>query len=177
MANRTVIKILVENGLKVTPQRIAVLEVMLTLNNHPDADNVIDYIRITYPHVSIGTVYKTLETFVEKGIIARVKTESGAMRYDAITEQHHHLYSAETDRIEDFYDNELNELIDKCLKKKKIPGFNIKNIKLQIVGEFTDDVKDKRQPTSAKATVGKERIKTKVKTEYKLLWDKKADQS
>lgn len=143
MANRTVIKILVENGLKVTPQRIAVLEVMLTLNNHPDADTVIDYIRISYPHVSIGTVYKTLETFVEKGILTRVKTESGAMRYDAIPERHHHLYSAKNDQIEDFFDNELIELIDKYLKKKKIPGFNIKDIKLHIAGEFTDEVKDK----------------------------------
>jgi Fur family transcriptional regulator, peroxide stress response regulator len=141
MANKQVIKILVENGLKVTPQRIAVLEVMLTLKNHPDADNVIEYIRINFPHVSIGTVYKTLETFVEKGILKRVKTESGAMRYDNITERHHHLYCVETERIEDFYDNELSDLIDKYLQKKKIPDFVIKDIKLQIVGEFTEKSK------------------------------------
>lgn len=141
MANKPVIKILVENGLKVTPQRIAVLEVMLTLNNHPDADNVIDYIRLNFPHVSIGTVYKTLETFVIKGILKRVKTESGAMRYDVITERHHHLYCSETDRIEDFYDKDLNELIDNYLKKKKIPNFKISDIKLQIVGEFTEKSK------------------------------------
>jgi Fur family transcriptional regulator, peroxide stress response regulator len=143
MANKQIIKILVENGLKVTPQRIAVLEVMLTLNNHPDADNVIDYIRLNYPHVSIGTVYKTLETFVEKGILSRVKTESGAMRYDPIPVKHHHLYCAKSDRIEDYYDNELIELIDNYLKKKKIPDFKIKDIKLQIVGEFTEKSKTK----------------------------------
>lgn len=138
MANKFVIKILVQNGLKVTPQRIAVLEVMLNLKNHPDADNVIEYIRINYPHVSIGTVYKTLETFVEKGILSRVKTESGVMRYDAIPEKHHHLYCSETERIEDYYDQELTDLIDNYLKKKRIPHFKIKDIKLQIVGEFTN---------------------------------------
>lgn len=141
MTNRSVIKILAENGLKITPQRIAVLEVVLTLDNHPDADRVIDYIRLNFPHVSIGTVYKTLERFVEKGILTRVKTESGAMRYDPILEPHHHLYCAETDRIEDYYDNDLNDLIDKYLKNKKIPDFKINDIKLQIVGEFTQKSK------------------------------------
>jgi len=139
MANKPVIKILVENDLKVTPQRIAVLEVVLTLKNHPDADKVIDYIRINYPHVSIGTVYKTLETFVKKGIIKKVKTDSDVMRYDAIPGRHHHLYCAESDRIEDFYDDELNELIDNYLKKKKIPNFKIEDVKLQIIGEFLKD--------------------------------------
>jgi Fur family peroxide stress response transcriptional regulator len=141
MANRHVIKILVENDLKVTPQRIAVLEVMLNLNNHPNADIVIDYIRINYPHVAIGTVYKTLEKFVSKGILSRVKTENDVMRYDPVPEKHHHLYCIESDRIEDYFDNDLNEIIDKHLKKKKIPNFKVKDIKLQIVGEFTDKPK------------------------------------
>jgi Fur family peroxide stress response transcriptional regulator len=136
MADRSVIKILAENDLRITPQRIAVLEVVLTLENHPDADRVIDYIRINYPHVSIGTVYKNLETFVKKGILKKVKTDDDKMRYDAIPDRHHHLYCTESDRIEDYYDNELIELIDNYLKKKKIPDFKIEDVKLQIVGKF-----------------------------------------
>ena len=62
------------------------------------------------------------------------------MRYDAIIEKHHHLYCSESDRIEDFYDDELNEIIDNYLKNKKIPNFKIEDIKLQIVGKFTDNV-------------------------------------
>ena len=141
MPDRSVIKILSENGLRVTPQRIAVLEVVLTLENHPDADRVIDYIRINYPHVSIGTVYKTLETFVDKGILTKVKTDNDVMRYDAVHQKHHHLYCSESDRIEDFYDEELTEIIDNHLKKKKIPDFKIENVKLQIIGRFLKDNK------------------------------------
>jgi len=141
MPDRSVIKILAENGLKITPQRIAVLEVVLTLENHPDADTVIDYIRINYPHVSIGTVYKTLETFVKKGILRKVKTDNDKMRYDAIADRHHHLYCAESDRIEDYYDKELNELIDSYLRKKKIPDFKIEDVKLQIIGRFLKEIK------------------------------------
>ena len=36
---------LIEKGLKVTPQRIAILEAIIKLNNHPTAENIIDYIR------------------------------------------------------------------------------------------------------------------------------------
>ncbi len=136
MANRPVIKILIDNGLKVTPQRIAILEVALTLKNHPTADNVIDYIRLSYPHVSIGTVYKSLELFVTKGILNKVKTEKDIMRYDSVPGNHHHLYCADTERIEDYEDEILDEMIDNYLKKKKIPNFDIKDIKLQINGKF-----------------------------------------
>lgn len=139
MANKTVIRILAENNLKVTPQRTAVLEVILGLNNHPTADIILDYIRLNYPHVPIGTVYKILDTFVKKGIVEKVKTDNETMRYDAVKEKHHHLYCADSERIEDYYDEELNKILDNYLKKKKIPNFNVKEIKLQIVGKFTDN--------------------------------------
>ena len=139
MVNKTVIKILADNNLKVTPQRTAVLEVILNLNNHPTAENIVEYLRLNFPHIPIGTVYKILDVFVEKGIVIKVKTDNDVMRYDAIKEKHHHLYCAETERIEDYYDDNLNALLENYLKKKKIPNFKIKDIKLQIVGNFTDN--------------------------------------
>ena len=139
MVNKTVIKILADNNLKVTPQRTAVLEVILNLNNHPSAENIVEYLRLNYPHIPIGTVYKILDVFVEKGIVIKVKTDNDVMRYDAIKEKHHHLYCAETERIEDYYDENLDALLENYLNKKKIPNFKIKDIKLQIVGNFTDN--------------------------------------
>ena len=49
MANRDIIKILTDSNLRVTPQRTAVLEVIYTLNNHPSADYIIDYLRLNFP--------------------------------------------------------------------------------------------------------------------------------
>jgi Fur family transcriptional regulator, peroxide stress response regulator len=143
MANREVIRILTENGLKVTPQRIAILEVVLSLENHPDAETVIDYIRLNYPHVSIGTVYQTLTTLVKKGIISKVKTQNEHMRYDPVKDNHHHLYCSESERIEDFFDKDLDDILLKYLKNKKIPNFKIEEIKLQLVGKFTDQAESK----------------------------------
>lgn len=136
-----IISSLKECGLKVTPQRIAVFDAVLNLKNHPTAEKVIEYIKINHPNIATGTVYKTLETLVKCDIIKKVKTDNDIMRYDAVREKHHHLYCSVSDRIEDFYDSELNDLIESYLKNKKIPDFKIEDIKLQIVGEFIDKKK------------------------------------
>ena len=132
---------LIEKGLKVTPQRIAILEAIIKLNNHPTADNVIDYIRKNHPNIATATVYKVLEVLVNKGLIKKVKTERDIMRYDALLEKHHHLYSSDSDRIEDYLDEELNKTLSSFFEKKEIPGFKIEDVKLQIIGKFLKDEK------------------------------------
>ncbi|MBN2348369.1 MAG: transcriptional repressor [Bacteroidales bacterium] len=127
---------LIEKGLKVTPQRIAILEAISELKNHPTAENIIDFIREHHPNIATGTVYKVLETLVENKIIKKVKTDRDIMRYDHKLDNHHHLYCAESDRIEDYTDPELNELIENYFAKKNIPNFKINDIKLQIMGNF-----------------------------------------
>jgi Fur family peroxide stress response transcriptional regulator len=129
---------LVGKGLKVTPQRIAILEAIIKLNNHPTAEYIIDYVRTNHPNIATATVYKVLDALVENGLINKVKTEKDIMRYDAFLEKHHHLYSSESDRIEDYMDDELNDILGKHFEKKSIPGFKIEDIKLQIIGKFTD---------------------------------------
>ncbi|MBW6480385.1 MAG: transcriptional repressor [Bacteroidales bacterium] len=127
---------LIEKGLKVTPQRIIVLEALLKLNNHPTAESIIKYIKKTYPNIATATVYKVLDALTENGLIKRVKTEKDIMRYDAILEKHHHLYCTETDRIEDYHDEQLDRMIEDYFQKKGIPEFQIEDIKLQINGRF-----------------------------------------
>ena len=127
---------LIEKGLKVTPQRIAILEAIIKLNNHPTADNIVEFIRQNHPNISVATVYKVLDALVDNQLIKRVTTEKDVMRYDAIMEKHHHIYCSDSDRIEDFVDEELNELLSEFFKNKKIPGFKIEDIKLQIIGKY-----------------------------------------
>ncbi len=125
-----------EKGLKVTPQRAAIYEAIVKLNNHPTAENIIEYIKTNYPNISVGTVYKVLDTFVENNLLKKVKTEKDIMRYDAFLSNHHHLYCAETDRIEDFEDDNLTAIIQDYFQKHQIKNFNIQDIKLQITGKF-----------------------------------------
>jgi Fur family transcriptional regulator, peroxide stress response regulator len=128
---------LIEKGLKVTPQRIVILQAIFELNNHPTAENIIEHIRKSHPNIATATVYKVLDALVGCGLIKRVNTQRDIMRYDAITENHHHIYCAESDYIEDYNDEELNRLLKEYFDKKRIPDFEIDDLKLHIIGKFT----------------------------------------
>ena len=127
---------LVKKDLKVTPQRIAILEAIYTLNNHPTAEMIMVYIKDTHPGIASATVYKVLDALVENQLVKRVKTEKDIMRYDGIVENHHHLYSSESEEIKDYMNEELDQLLATFFKKNGIDDFKIEEIKLQINGRF-----------------------------------------
>lgn len=137
MKNRDLKAKLTDKGLKVTSRRVSILEAIIELH-HPTAEEILKYIRNKYPDTATATVYKALNVLVEKEVINRVNTDKDIFRYDAIMESHHHLYSSEINRIEDYNDEELSLIVKKFFKKKKIPGFRVEDIKIQILGKFTD---------------------------------------
>ncbi|MGC9470817.1 MAG: Fur family transcriptional regulator [Bacteroidales bacterium] len=147
-------KTLIIHGLKVTPQRLAVLETLRSMNSHPTTEHITGAIREKYPHIATGTVYKILETFLEKGMIKRVTTDRDIMRFDARTEPHHHLYCRGSQRIEDYFDEELTRMLEDYFNRKQIPGFRLEEIRLQLVGNFTEagtshaEKKNPQQPDS-----------------------------
>lgn len=133
---KEIVNKLSEKGLRVTPQRIAILGAIIKLNNHPTAEKIIEYIKKNHPNISVGTVYKVLDSFVENNLLKKVKTESGIMRYDPAQSNHHHLYCTQTDRIEDYEDEKLDKLIIDYFNRKGIRNFKIQNVQLQITGTF-----------------------------------------
>jgi Fur family transcriptional regulator, peroxide stress response regulator len=122
--------------LKVTPQRVAVFEAIVKLNNHPTAENIIEYIRKEHPNIAVGTVYNTLETFVKKGLIDKIRTDEEVMRYDAVKNRHHHLYSRESKQIGDYFDDDLSTLLNNYFQQRTIPGFEVEDVMVNIVGKF-----------------------------------------
>ena len=127
-----------EKGLKITPQRIAILEAINELDGHPTAENIIEFIRRNHPNVAIGTVYKVLETLIENDLIKKVTTDRNIMRYDGVMTDHHHLYCAECDKIRDYIDDELNQLLKDYFSNKDIEGFHPGEFILQIKGTFDE---------------------------------------
>ncbi|WP_298650679.1 transcriptional repressor [uncultured Proteiniphilum sp.] len=124
-------------GLKITPQRVSILESFHVIGDHPTADQIIDLVRQKNPNIATGTVYKTLDTFVKNGVITKFRTESEAARYDFILTHHHHLFSSDDDHIEDYENKDLDQLLDDFFMRHNIPNFKIKAIKLQIIGRFS----------------------------------------
>lgn len=129
---------LAAKGLKTTPQRLVILQFMKQTNVHPSADYVYEQTRKLVPGLSLGTVYKTLETFVSLGLINRVNTPDGFMRYDGRVETHSHVFCENTREIIDFDDAELMQQIQDYLSKKKIRNFTVGDIRLHISGDKID---------------------------------------
>ena len=127
---------LVDKGLKVTPQRIAILDAIYSLGNHPTAEMIKEYIKEAHPGISPATVYKVLDALEGNRLVRKVNTEKDVMRYDGIMENHHHLYCSESDRIQDYMNEELDQLLDAFFRKNGIDDFKIEEIKVLINGKF-----------------------------------------
>jgi Fur family transcriptional regulator, peroxide stress response regulator len=122
-------------GLKATHQRIVVLEAVTALHgSHPTAESVFQLLRPANPTISLGTVYKTLDTFIETGLLRRVLSEEGGKRYDSNTLTHNHIYCSKTKEIVDFEDEELEQLLVKFFSERKLDNFEIKGFSLQLTG-------------------------------------------
>jgi len=128
-------------GLKATPQRIIIYAALLSSQQHPTAEKIKELIQMDQPGISLGTVYKTLDTFVQAGLANRVFSDAGTLRYDACTENHHHIYCTNTKEIVDFEDPELQQLLNNYFKSKQLHNLKIQDIRLQIHAEKIDPEK------------------------------------
>ena len=72
---------LADSGLRSTPQREVVYNVLLNKRDHPTADEVFARVKSEMPNISLATVYNCLEFFVQRGLVRQVNFERGATRY------------------------------------------------------------------------------------------------
>lgn len=103
-------------GLKATPQRMIILEMLMGTTEHPSAKMVMASLKKSGYSFPLATVYNTLDILSEKGLILKLKDEKDVMRFDANTAFHIHLYKYKDDSISDYFDNDLEEIIAKRLK-------------------------------------------------------------
>lgn len=130
-------------GLKATQQRMVVYQALLsTMNLHPTAEKIYEVVRPQNPSISLGTVYKTLDTLVSNGLASKVASDAGFMRYDANMDQHSHIYCSNTQEIIDYHDDELDQLIQQYFERKNIRNLTIKNIHVQINGLKEDPAQE-----------------------------------
>jgi Fur family peroxide stress response transcriptional regulator len=86
-------------GLKVTPQRMVIMQYLANTPEHPGIDAIYEAVRAQLPAMSLATIYKTLETLRAAHLVHRVMTDDGKSRYDANVLPHSHLYCTHTGRI------------------------------------------------------------------------------
>jgi Fur family transcriptional regulator, peroxide stress response regulator len=90
-----------KSGLAVTPQRLAIIRVLLATPEHPTAEAVYEIVRQEHPHISLATVHRTLDTLCEIGEAHKVTPLHDSARYDGNVAAHHHVVCVRCRRIAD----------------------------------------------------------------------------
>ena len=113
--------------LKITPQRIAILSELTDNQDHPTTDRIYQKIKQKLPNISFDTVNRTLIAFAQSGVIKIVEGQSGAKRYDPMTEPHHHFHCVRCNRIIDFVNKKYDriKLPENITKKHQVLGQKI----------------------------------------------------
>lgn len=86
--------------LKVTPQRVAIVE-ELYLNGHMNIDDLYKKLLSKFPSISLATIYKNINAMIEKVFLSEVKIANTKSVFELVKEEHAHLVCSECGNIED----------------------------------------------------------------------------
>lgn len=107
------------HGLKITPQRTIIFEEISKAKNHPSANEIYTHIKFRLPNISFDTVYRTLMSFSQIGIINLVEGYGETMRFEPDLHYHHHCRCLKCHTIIDCYDDLLKDIsLPKNLENK-----------------------------------------------------------
>ena len=105
-------------GVKLTHQRLEIFRELAATEEHPDADSIFRAVQQRMPTVSVDTVYRTLWTLHELGLVTTLGPHGDSMRFDANLEQHHHYVCVRCGLVRDFESADLDALrVPETVKK------------------------------------------------------------
>ncbi len=125
-------KIIREIGLKVTSQRLQILEVVRNGASHFTAQEVYEAVSERSSPIGFATVYRFLRTLSEHSYVIEVRMGGMPARYEWAGKRHHdHLTCTECAKIVEFENTEIERLQDKVAKHH---GFTLSDHVLELFG-------------------------------------------
>lgn len=107
-------QILREAGLRVTQQRTAVVAILAATNDHPTVEDVCEMARKLDDTISLATVYRTLASLEEAGLIRKLSFEDAPARYEMMPQSNHdHLVDINTGELIEIPGEEIARLWDR----------------------------------------------------------------
>jgi Fur family ferric uptake transcriptional regulator len=104
-------KVIRDLGLKVTSQRVVILQELLQGGEHVTAQAVYESVSTTAPEIGFATVYRFLRTLSDHGYVSEVRMRGGPARYEWASKHHHdHLTCTGCGRICEFENQQIEEL-------------------------------------------------------------------
>ena len=126
-------------GLKLTPQRIAIVRLFADDTSHPTAQDLFERLRRAFPTMSFATVYNTLDALARAGLagVVRLPGKRGdAARFDPNTSAHHHAVCDGCGAVLDIAAGTLSPTPGAVRKlRHAAPGFEVRAVERIYRGE------------------------------------------
>lgn len=118
-------------GVRMTPQRHAILSYLLDTMAHPTADEIYKALYDRFPSMSVATVYNNLKVFIEAGLVRELTYGDDSSRFDADMSEHYHAICLSCGKIADF---EYPPLFQAEHAASDQTGFAVKGHRLEVYG-------------------------------------------
>lgn len=130
------------SGIRITPQRHAVLEFLLNAETHPTADDIYKALEGKFPNMSVATVYNNLRVFREIGLVRELTYGDSSSRFDCNTSKHYHIICESCGKIVDFHYPSLDEVESLA---EQITGFDVSHHRMEVYGVCQECKEEKKQ--------------------------------
>ncbi|HDL53012.1 MAG TPA: transcriptional repressor [Proteobacteria bacterium] len=117
-------------GLKITPQRLSIFELVMKDRSHPSADDIYRKMLEKHPSISFTTVYKTLQTLRDFGQIIEIIIDPERAHYDPVVTDHYHTFCSKCREIKDFLPNPVT----KAVPVGPDNGFMVQSVQVHMKG-------------------------------------------
>lgn len=132
-------ELLKKNGLKVTTQRILILEALRSRpNKHLTAEEIYECVKQDNPEIGLATVYRTIQVLSELNLIDKLNLDDGCVRYEIgnidkkkQTHHHHHLICLECGKVDSF-EGDLLENLEESINESM--GFQVVDHEVKLFG-------------------------------------------
>ena len=136
-------KKLKEKGLKVTNQRLLVLQVLAeNKDRHLTAEDIYELVKEDYPEIGLATIYRTVQLLLEMQLVDRINLDDGCVRYEigetldsTLKHHHHHLICKTCGKVLPFKDDLLDEL-ERHIEEET--GFHVLDHELKFYGQCSE---------------------------------------
>jgi len=124
---------LAAKDLKYSRQREEILDVFLSTDRHPTANELYNSVRKKYPRLGFATIYRTLKLLCACGLGRELKLEDGTTRYEHLYghRHHDHLICTKCGRFVEVVDSAIERLQEKLFKRY---GFYPQRHRLELYG-------------------------------------------
>ena len=128
---RKAVEKLKATGVRMTPQRHAILEYLLSTMSHPTADEIYKALEKDFPNMSVATIYNNLRLFKEAGLVRELTYGDSSSRFDANMSDHYHIICRRCGKITDFEYPPLIEVEEEAARKT---GFRVDSHRMEVYG-------------------------------------------